>query len=69
MADTHVPAPRVIPLPPLRPEYLCDTVAGADIGVVEKPLTVWQRLTNQGWLRKAARPSAISEARSAWIFS
>jgi NitT/TauT family transport system permease protein len=30
-----------------------DTIAGPDIGVVQKPLTVFQRLTNQGWLRKA----------------
>ena len=30
-----------------------DTVASRDFGVVEKPLSVWQRLANQGWLRKA----------------
>ena len=30
-----------------------DVVAGGDIGVVQKPLTVFQRLANQGWLRKA----------------
>ena len=40
-------------LPPLRPEYLRDTVAGSGIGVVQKPLTVWQRLAQQAWLRKA----------------
>ncbi|MFZ0849232.1 MAG: ABC transporter permease [Hyphomicrobiaceae bacterium] len=40
-------------LPPLRPEYLRDTVAGSGIGVVQKPLTVWQRLGQQAWLRKA----------------
>jgi NitT/TauT family transport system permease protein len=28
-------------------------VASADIGVVEKPLTLWQRLVNQSWVRKA----------------
>jgi NitT/TauT family transport system permease protein len=39
--------------PPLRPEYLRDVVAGRDIGVVQKPLTLWQRLANQAWLRKA----------------
>ena len=52
MADTHLPDPRVT-LPPLRPEYLCDTIATAEIGVVQKPLTLWQRLANQAWLRKA----------------
>ena len=36
----------------LRPEYLCDVVASGDIGVVQKPLTLWQRLANQAWLRK-----------------
>jgi NitT/TauT family transport system permease protein len=51
MADTHMPVPRVT-VPPLRPEYLCETIPSADIGVVEKPLTLWQRLANQGWLRK-----------------
>ena len=53
MADTHASAARLPPLPPLRPEYLRDTVAGGDIGVVQKALTPWQRLANQAWLRKA----------------
>jgi NitT/TauT family transport system permease protein len=39
--------------PPLRGEYLRETVAGSGIGVVQKPLTLWQRLGQQGWLRKA----------------
>src|SRR6476660_1511620 len=39
--------------PPLRPEYLRETVAGSGIGVVQKPLTLWQRLGQQAWLRKA----------------
>ncbi len=39
--------------PPTRPEYLRDTVAGSGIGVVQKPLTVWVRLAQQAWLRKA----------------
>ena len=39
--------------PPLRPEYVRDVVASADIGVVQQPLTLWQRLANQAWLRKA----------------
>ena len=38
--------------PPLRPEYLREIVAADDIGVVQQPLTVWQRLVNHAWLRK-----------------
>jgi NitT/TauT family transport system permease protein len=53
MADVHTVAARSTVLPPLRPEYLCDTIASGDIGVVQKPLTVWQRLVRQAWLRKA----------------
>jgi NitT/TauT family transport system permease protein len=41
-----------VPNPPIRPEYLREVVEGGDVGVVQKPLTVWQRLSNQGWLRK-----------------
>jgi NitT/TauT family transport system permease protein len=47
-------------LPPTRPEYVRDTVAGGDIGVVQKPLTLWQKLANQGWLRKAFILSVIA---------
>jgi NitT/TauT family transport system permease protein len=39
-------------VPPLRPEYLRDVVADGDIGVAQQPLTLWQQLTNQSWLRK-----------------
>jgi NitT/TauT family transport system permease protein len=53
MADTYAPVARLTVIPPLRPEYLRDTVASGDIGVVQKPLTIWQRLVNQAWLRKA----------------
>ena len=53
MVDTHAAAARALAVPPLRPEYLRDIVAGEDIGVVQQPLTVWQRLANQSWLRKA----------------
>jgi NitT/TauT family transport system permease protein len=54
MAEARAPSARtLLPLPPLRPEYVQDTVAGRDIGVVQKPLTTWQRLSNQAWLRKA----------------
>jgi sulfonate transport system permease protein len=52
MADTQITAARPRPVPPSRPEYLRDVVASGDIGVVQKPLTLWQRLVNQAWLRK-----------------
>ena len=54
MAELRAPVARFpAPVPPTRPEYIRDVVAGGDIGVVQKPLTVFQRLANQGWLRKA----------------
>jgi NitT/TauT family transport system permease protein len=52
MADTRMSPTRMPALPPLRLEYLREPVAGRDIGVVQKPLTVWRRLANQAWLRK-----------------
>ena len=52
MADTQITAARPRPAPPSRPEYLRDVVASGDIGVVQKPLTLWQRLVHQAWLRK-----------------
>jgi NitT/TauT family transport system permease protein len=48
MADAHTTAAA----PPLRPEYVRDTVASGDIGVVQQPLTLSQRLVNHAWLRK-----------------
>ena len=56
-----VPAARAFAAPPLRPEYLRDVVAG-DFGVVEKPLTVAQRIFNQAWLRKAIILAVIAAA-------
>jgi NitT/TauT family transport system permease protein len=58
MADTHAIAARRsdsrdLATPPQRPEYLRDVVAGGDIGVVQQPLTLGQKLANQAWLRKA----------------
>ncbi|MBO0763564.1 MAG: ABC transporter permease subunit [Hyphomicrobiaceae bacterium] len=49
-------------LPPTRTEYLREVVAGQDIGVVQAPLTPWQRLANQGWLRKGLLLVAIAAA-------
>ena len=52
MADIQSTVARQPKFPPTRPEYLCDVVASGDIGVVQKPLTLWERLVNQAWLRK-----------------
>ena len=49
-------------VPPLRPEYLREVVAADDIGVVQQPLTVWQRLGNHAWLRKVFILVAIAAA-------
>jgi NitT/TauT family transport system permease protein len=51
MADVRAAAPHLA-TPPTRPEYLRDTVASTDIGVVEKPLTLLEKLAGQAWLRK-----------------
>ena len=51
MADTQITSARRA-RPPTRPEYLRDAVASRDFGVVQKPLSTWQRLDNQAWLRK-----------------
>jgi NitT/TauT family transport system permease protein len=70
MADAHMPAARLTTGPPLRPEYLRDTVASGDIGVVQKPLTLTQRLVNQAWLRKAfilLLIAAAWEAYARWL--
>jgi len=37
----------------LRPEFVRPSLE-SDFGVVEKPLTIWERLYNQGWIRKIA---------------
>ena len=67
MAELRAPVTRFpAPVPPTRPEYLRDVIAGGDIGVVQKPLTVFQRLSNQGWLRKAVILIVIAVAWEAY---
>jgi NitT/TauT family transport system permease protein len=54
MIERHAPArPQLPAVPPIRPEYVRASVASPDMGVVEAPLALRQRLANQGWLRKA----------------
>jgi NitT/TauT family transport system permease protein len=62
MASTREAVAPAFDLPPTRPEYLREVVAGRDIGVVQAPLTAWQRLANQGWLRKGLLLAAIAVA-------
>jgi NitT/TauT family transport system permease protein len=52
MADAQT-SPGHLATPPLRREYVRDVVASGNIGVVQKPLTLWERLVNQSWVRKA----------------
>ena len=37
-----------------RPEIVREPVSTASFGIVEKPLSAWERITNQGWVRKLA---------------
>src|SRR5262245_38276412 len=52
MVDAPTTSRGALMSPPTRPEYMRETVAGSGIGVVQKPLTLWQRLGQQAWLRK-----------------
>ncbi len=40
--------------PAARPEILREPVSTATFGIVQKPLSVWERVTNLGWVRKLA---------------
>jgi len=40
--------------PPARPEILREPVSASAFGIVEKPLSAWERITNVGALRKLA---------------
>ena len=37
---------------PARPEYVRDELASREFGVIEQPLTVFERIFNKGWVRK-----------------
>jgi NitT/TauT family transport system permease protein len=62
MAEAALTPARSLAAPPLRPEYLREVVAGDRIGVIVQPLTLWQRLANQSWLRKAVILLVIASA-------
>ena len=40
--------------PAARPEILREPVSTATFGIVQKPLSFWERVTNLGWVRKLA---------------
>ena len=40
--------------PAARPEILREPISTASFGIVEKPLSTWERITNQGFVRKLA---------------
>jgi NitT/TauT family transport system permease protein len=67
MAELRAPVARLPrPSPPARPEYLREIIPASNIGVVEKPLTMLQRLANQGWLRKSLILALIAIAWEAY---
>lgn len=68
MASTQTADGMAVPpaVPPTRPEYVRDVVAGRNIGVVQKPLTTWERLTNQNWVRKIFILVVIASAWQAY---
>lgn len=58
------------PVPPRRPEFVRDTVAERDFGVVAQPLTGWERLAGHAVVRKLlllALLAAVWQAYAAWL--
>ena len=46
--------PRPKPLPPLRPEVENTSLESGQIGEVQVPLSAWERVVNQDWVRRVA---------------
>jgi NitT/TauT family transport system permease protein len=46
MAEARLTAGGPMLVPPVRPEFVTDTLAAADTGEVVRPLSAWERLTN-----------------------
>lgn len=58
------------PVPPRRPEFVRDTVAEGDFGVVAQPLTAWERLAGHAAVRKLlllALLAGVWQAYAAWL--
>jgi len=62
MTDIQATAGRLLANPPARAEYTRNVDTGAEFGVVQKPLTLTERLMNHGWLRKTIILVAIMVA-------
>jgi NitT/TauT family transport system permease protein len=62
MTDIQATAGRLLANPPARAEYTQNVETGAEFGVVQKPLTLTERLMNHGWLRKTIILVAIMVA-------
>jgi NitT/TauT family transport system permease protein len=62
MTDIQATAGRLLANPPARAEYTRNVETGAEFGVVQKPLTLTERLMNHGWLRKTIILVAIMVA-------
>ncbi len=63
-----MPEPR--PVPPVRPEFETALEADSSIGAVERPLSVWERITNVTAFRRAAILVAIAlawELYARWV--
>ena len=41
-----------MPVPPFRPEFVRQGALAKEFGIVEKPLGTWERLYNNGAVRK-----------------
>ena len=53
-----------------RPEILREPVTSGSFGVVEKPLSLWERVTNTGYVRKLALLALIAliwELYARWL--
>jgi NitT/TauT family transport system permease protein len=40
-------------VPPVRPEFVRDTLDASNIGEIERPLSAWERVSNITWVRRA----------------
>ena len=57
-------------VPPERAEYVQDGVVSHEFGVVEQPLTLFERVWSRGWVRKAfilALLAVIWQAYAVWL--
>jgi NitT/TauT family transport system permease protein len=45
-------AERRLIVPPVRPEFVRDTLDASNIGEIERPLSTWERISNITWVRR-----------------